>query len=220
MPIAEKYLVDFEEDCIYHVYNRTNNRENLFSNDRDRLMFLNKYHEFLSLVSDTYCWNLLSNHFHFLTKIKNSEVIRAELTKTPARYLRTTEIKYRDNKIDLSEFVEQTFKRFFQSYAQSFNGLYERKGNLFNRPFKRVRVDKESQFTQAVIYIHANPVKHGLMDDFRNYKWSSWKELLSNQKTMLLKDELMTWFGGETGFVQTHADLVQYYLESEISIEE
>ena len=33
--------------------------------------------------------------------------------------------------------IEQTFKRFFQSYALAFNKQHHRKGNLFYKPFKR-----------------------------------------------------------------------------------
>jgi hypothetical protein len=42
MPIPEKYIADFEEGEIYHVYNRTNNREQLFLTDENRSFFLRR----------------------------------------------------------------------------------------------------------------------------------------------------------------------------------
>jgi hypothetical protein len=33
MPIPTKYLAEFAEGHLYHVYNRTNNKELLFLND-------------------------------------------------------------------------------------------------------------------------------------------------------------------------------------------
>ena len=39
MPIPEKYLADFDENGIYHVYNRTNNMERLFLSDENRHFF-------------------------------------------------------------------------------------------------------------------------------------------------------------------------------------
>ena len=40
MPIPNKYLADFEEDSIYHIYNRTNNKEKLFLSDDNRVYAL------------------------------------------------------------------------------------------------------------------------------------------------------------------------------------
>ncbi len=34
-----KYLANFEEDKIFHIYNRTNNRELLFLSDANRYYF-------------------------------------------------------------------------------------------------------------------------------------------------------------------------------------
>jgi hypothetical protein len=102
----------------------------------------------------------------------------------------------------------------------AFNKMYNRAGNLFHRPFKRVQVNKESHFTQAVIYIHANPLKHKLVTDFTNYYWSSWKALISDSTTQLLRKELIDWFGTREQLIKAHYDLSQYYYDSEIAIEE
>jgi len=142
MPIPQKYLADFEEAGIYHVYNRTNNKEPLFLNDENCLFFLKRYKELLFLYTDTYCWSLLSNHFHFLIKIKPAKDIKAFLFAKPAAETTITEKKYLKNEITISELIEQAFKRLFQSYALAFNGMYNRKGNLFYRPFKRIRIEK------------------------------------------------------------------------------
>lgn len=39
MPIPDKYLANFEENSIYHVYNRTNNKEKLFLSEENILFF-------------------------------------------------------------------------------------------------------------------------------------------------------------------------------------
>ena len=131
-----------------------------------------------------------------------------------------TEKKFLENNITISELTEQSFKRFFQSYALAFNKLHNRSGNLFYKPFKRVAVDRESQFTQALVYIHANSLKHGLTKDFTSWKWSSWQSLISEGETQLLRDEVLDWFGGKQQLIKAHKDLTQYYYDSEISIED
>ena len=220
MPIPEKYLVDFEEQGIYHVFNRTNNREKLFLSDENRFFFLKKYKEHLSSFIDTYCWCLLPNHFHLLVRVKSLAALRKGIEEKEFNSRSLTEKRFLDNQRTVSELIEQAFKRFFQSYALAFNKVYERKGNLFYKPFKRVVVDKETHFTQAIIYIHANPVKHGLTKDFTGYKWSSWHSLISDSDTVLLRKEVIDWFGTKTLFIKAHHELTDYYYESDISIED
>ena len=60
-----------EADCFYHIYNRGINGENIFKSDRNYFFFLNKVSQFLIPVCDIYAYCLMSNHFHFLVKIKS-----------------------------------------------------------------------------------------------------------------------------------------------------
>ena len=45
--MKDKFLANFPEDSIYHVYNRTNNKELLFKTDENRLFFLREYAKYL-----------------------------------------------------------------------------------------------------------------------------------------------------------------------------
>ena len=98
--------------------------------------------------------------------------------------------------------------------------MYDRKGNLFNKPFKRIAIETDDYFTQAIIYLHANSLKHKLVSDFTTYKWSSWQTLLSDKPTLLLREELFDWFGGKANYIKTHRELTSFYYETPISIEE
>ncbi|HEX7904548.1 MAG TPA: hypothetical protein VF487_11765 [Chitinophagaceae bacterium] len=220
MPIPAKYLADFDEHGIYHIYNRTNNQEKLFLSDENRYFFLKRYKEYLSLYLDTFCWCLLPNHFHFLIRVISLKDITAAIQNKPFSDRSLTEKRFLEKEITLSELIEQGFKRFFQSYSLAFNKMYTRKGNLFYKPFKRVAIDKQSHFTQAIIYIHASPVKHGICKDFTTYEWSSWRSLLSGRETNLLRDEVLNWFGDKARFINAHQEMIEYYIESDISIED
>ena len=233
MPIQEKYLADFDADGIYHVYNRTNNKEKLFLTDENRLFFLKRYKEILTPFTDTYCWNLLPNHFHLVIKIKSEKLIVAWLLNKPKEALTITEKKFLEQKervanlskvgnpvVTFSELIEKTFKRFFQSYALAFNKQHNRQGNLFYKPFKRIKIENDAQFTMAIIYTHANAAKHNLVKDFTNYAWSSWHSIISNQPTSLLRDEIITWFGSLDVCIKTHKELAEYYYDCEMAIED
>jgi len=94
MPISEKYLADFEEEEIYHVYNRTNNMEKLFLTDENRPFFLKRYKEIISPFADTFCWNLLPNHFHLLIRIKSEKLVIGHLQTKAVEALTITERKF------------------------------------------------------------------------------------------------------------------------------
>lgn len=231
MPIPTKYLADFEEAGIYHVYNRTNNKDLLFMSDDNRLFFLKRYKELIAPFTDTYCWCLLPNHFHLLIKIKSEadiktylqQKLKEELTPTEKKFLEagiTKLWKIGNTAVTLCELIEQSFKRFFQSYALAFNKQHKRRGNLFYKPFKRVKIDKDTQFTMAVVYINANAAKHKLVSDFTTYPWSSWKSIISNQPTSLLRNEIKEWFGNMETCIKTHKEMATYYFNCEVAIED
>ena len=220
MPIPKRYLADFEEKEIYHVYNRTNNHELLFLSDENKRFFLKRYSEILSPFVDTFCWSLLSNHFHFLIRIKPQSAIKIFLQDKAKKYLTSTEKDFIQNKIPISKLMEHEFTRFFQSYALAFYKAHNRKGNLFYKPFKRVRIDKDSQFTMAIIYVHANAMKHRLVTDFQNYKWSSWQTLLSDQPTLLMRKEVIEWFGNLEECIKAHLEMINFYYDFPDSLEE
>ncbi|MBN1414321.1 MAG: hypothetical protein JW973_04415 [Bacteroidales bacterium] len=64
-----------ENDKYYHIYNRGNNREDLFRFADDYNYFLRLYEKYLNPVADTYAWVLMKNHFHLLIRIKAEEEI-------------------------------------------------------------------------------------------------------------------------------------------------
>ena len=216
MPINKLYLAEFEESSIYHVYNRTNNKELLFCSDAHRVYFLQRYAELVSPFADTFCYNLLPNHFHFMIRTKSADQIATFLEAQFAPPLTITEKKFLKDRSIIYILLKNVFKRFFQSYAQSFNAEQSRKGNLFSRPFKRVLIESDAQFTQTIIYIHANALKHKITKDFTKYKWSSWESILSNKRTNLLRDEVLEWFGGRGNFVKTHLESAEYYYFDDI----
>lgn len=55
-----------------------------------------------------------------------------------------------------------------------------------------------------VTYIHQNPQKHGLIDDFRDWPFSSYQALISDKQTRLSRDETLSWFKSLDGLIQYH----------------
>jgi len=166
----------------YHIYNRGNNRENIFFEKRNYRHFLELYAKHIVPIADTCVYCLLRNHFHFLVRIKTVE------EQETLRVLKPS----------------QQFGNLFNAYAKAINKAYNRTGSLFQNPFGRIEVDSDAYFTWLVIYIHQNPQKHGLVDDFRTWPHSSYQTLLSTEPTRLKRDDVLAWFGGVDNFVVLH----------------
>ena len=221
MPINPKFLATFEENEIFHIYNRTNNKEKLFLSDANMYYFLKRFEDLVSPFVETYCYNLLPNHFHFLIKVKSEKDIVDHLASLQKRSLTNTEIKFLKAKKKAPKFsnlIQQAFKRFFQSYALAFNKVHKRKGNLFYKPFKRVKIQNDAQLTSTIIYIHTNAAKHNIVKNFSDYRWSSWHYIISKKPTLLLKREIIDWFGTLDICIKIHEGVTTTYNTCELEI--
>ena len=58
-------------------------------------------------------------------------------------------------------------------YGRNFNDRHDRFGHLFQGRYKAVRQTSDEQLWHVVRYIALNPVKAGLCDRPRDYRWSS-----------------------------------------------
>ena len=98
----------------------------------------------------------------------------------------------------------QYFSNLFNAYTKAFNRACGRSGSLFQRPFGRVPVTSNAYLSHLVLYMHHNPQKHGLVDDFRDWPYSSYQAHLSQKATRLDRDEVLAWFDGVEGFKMAH----------------
>jgi hypothetical protein len=100
--------------------------------------------------------------------------------------------------------AKQAVSNFLNSYAKSINQAYQRTGSLFQKRFGRIEVTSDQYFVQLVHYIHFNPQKHGFVSDFRDYPYSSYRALLSDKPTKLMRQSVLAWFHGQVAFELTH----------------
>lgn len=179
------FRIPIQEEKFYHIWNRGNNRENLFYNNGNYEYFLRLYAEKMDDVLETFAFCLLPNHFHLL--------------------VRTKLFRYASGTATNMNPVSNAFKNFFAAYSQAINIQQKRTGSLFQKPFKRLEVKTTQQLANLVHYIHINPQKHGICDDFRYYPWSSYERMMKNKPSKLKKEEVVTWFGNRDNYLQYHA---------------
>jgi len=198
MAQKEHYYTRFENDGIYHIYNRSIDKKLMFTSDRNYEFFIRQFDKYLSNYITIYAYCLLGNHFHFMVKVNDL----TDLTT----FKKLSNLEQSNQQKTTHDIVSQQFKKFFQSYAMAFNKEQNRIGTLFQTPFKRVRVEDENYLRELICYLNTNAQKHNLVEDFKDWKWSSYHNLISNKDTKLQKDEVIQYFDDIDNFKYCHLE--------------
>ena len=176
---------------FFHIYNRGNNGENIFIQERNYAYFMELWWKHITPIAETWAYGLLRNHFHAAVWIKNREDIYPDLSglnpklKEPSQY----------------------FSNFFNAYARGVNIATQRTGALFERPFNRIPVDNEAYLMRLIVYIHQNPQKHKFVTDFRDWNYSSYHDLISNVPTRLQRERVHQLFGNREDLIRIHQEV-------------
>ena len=176
------------EGEYYHIYNRGNNREQIFFTDSNYNFFLKKIKLLILPFAHIYCYCLLPNHFHLFIRIK-------PITEFPP-----SKKKFGSPE----QIVSNQFRKLFISYSRLINNQQTRTGSLFEKNFRRKAVCNDAYFSYLVFYIHSNAEKHGVVKDFRNYNYSSFPTIKLHKECWINQAELISWFGNIDQFDRFH----------------
>jgi putative transposase len=130
-----KRKTEFYQDGIYHLYNRGVDGRKIFIDDQNYLFFSQRLLQYSSELSiKILAYCLMPTHFHLLVQ-QNGDIAAGFLCQ-----------------------------KCCNSYTKAFNNWVHRTGTLFESKYKAIDVDREEYLLQVTRYIHANPVKAGLVD--------------------------------------------------------
>jgi putative transposase len=76
-------------------------------------------------------------------------------------------------------------QRVFNSYTKAFNERYQRSGTLFEGNYRLKMIQEESHLLHLCRYIHANPVKGGLVTDPADWPYSNYLEWVDDRRGTL-----------------------------------
>ena len=194
------YHIPLLPDNTYHIFSRAIGAEKLFIADKNYRFFLNNYKKYITPIAETFAYNLLPNHFHLLIRIKNIDDIEAHFSQKKRNQYFTIE--------KVPEFIMERFGNFLNSYTKAFNKINNRKGGLFMDTLRRVEIKNDSDFATEIFYVHKNAVHHQIVSRIEEWKWSSYHSILSDSPTLLLRNEILEWFGGKEAFIKFHQQTI------------
>ena len=191
---------------FYHLYNHANGRENLFVEEKNYTFFLQLITKHILPTSKIFAYCLMPNHFHLLTQLKTEDelIVQFEDQIKSRQSLSTNET----NPFNMQDFLvkksNKPYSNLLNSYTQSFNKVYERKGSLFMQNIKKQEITDDLSFCKIVHYIHTNPVHHRFVKALDTWPHTSFKIFLSTQPTKLERQYVLDMFGGLEQFIKYH----------------
>ena len=93
--------------------------------------------------------------------------------------------------------LSQGIRQLNGTYTQQFNKKYQRVGHLFQGRFKSILVEKENYLLALSRYIALNPIRANLVEDPRDWHYSSDPQVISIVKKIpgLFPDWILSQFG-------------------------
>ena len=195
----------FECDKIFHIYTRANSEnELLFRENENYFFFLKKYKKFINPIFNTLCYCLIPNHYHLLIRVKEQESIH--------EYQKVKKYKHIEDELKIDNFLQQQIANFHISYAKAFNKKYERRGSLFQSKPKAKEILDTNYLLRIARYIHRNPIKHGLVNNLEDWKFSSFLDYANMRKgTIPHKEFILSHFSSIQDFIKfTNMDVDDY----------
>jgi REP element-mobilizing transposase RayT len=136
-----------EDNLFYHVYNRGNDRQQIFGDESDYSAFLDKTKSLAVQYSVAVpIYTLMPNHYHLIA-IQNAGGNLSNMMGALAT-----------------------------SAAKRFNLKYGHIGHLFQGPF-RYKIVSEESLRYVACYIHLNPVRAGLAKFPEEWPYSNFEDL-------------------------------------------
>jgi REP element-mobilizing transposase RayT len=138
---------DFAPGHTYHIYNRGAGKQKIFREPENYHYLLRSIRRYTKQLDlSPIAYCLMPNHYHLLLRQDGDE--------------------------SAGKLAWLTFNK----YAKAFNKRYDRTGTLFEGRYQSIHVDRTDYLLHLCRYIHANPVKAGLVSRPEEWPFSNYLE--------------------------------------------
>lgn len=160
--IIKRRRPDYAPGHYYHIYNRGAHGISIFREEENYYFVLRKMKRYCAEFQlSMIAYNLMPNHYHFA--VRQDGDYRAGLLP----------------------------QRVFNSYTKAYNKRYEHVGTLFQGPYQAIRIDAQEYLLHLCRYIHANPVKDGLVAELEDWPYSNYAEWINARPGTLVDKEFV-----------------------------
>jgi len=169
------------ENEYYHIYNRGNNYEDIFFEEKNYSFFLSRLSKYFLDQIDIAAFCLMPNHYHLLVKINETGSL------------------------------EKGMQKFIVSYSKAINTKYGRVGHLFQSRYKSKLIPGNDYLLHLSRYIHLNPVRAKLVSKPEEWKHSSYRHFIGLENISYVKSEIiLEQIGGFEKYKQFTLDYDEY----------
>lgn len=134
--------------------------------------------------------------------------------------------------------ISNYIRKLHTGYTNAFNSKYERKGHLFEGPFKAIHVEDDIQLGCLICYLHSNPLSlwksnwrekkltdlevNQALKFLEKYRWSSHLDYIGikNFESIIDRDFLLDFFDGISGYKTFFVDWLKQYARARTYIED
>lgn len=165
----------------HHVIQRGNNRQPIFLDAADREQMLGLLVEYARQYRVAiHAWVLMDNHLHLLATPETADGLPKLMQAVGRRYVR------------------------------HFNDRHGRTGTLWEGRYRSTVIESERYLLACMVYIDLNPVRAGLVQQARDYPWSSHAHCVGLRQDRLVTPHPLFWALGNTPFAReaAYAELV------------
>lgn len=207
--------------AYYHCVSRVVNRDFVLGDEEKEqfVKFMRTYETLYGLRVISFC--IMSNHFHILLEVPQRPGdedlpddgqlvarVRSCLGDKAADGLAWDLEHFRS--IGATEGAEALREKWFsrmwdvsaymkilkQRFSQWFNGRHKRRGTLWEDRFRSVLVQGECHALRAMsAYIDLNPVRAGICEDPRDYRWCGYAEAVAGGASGRASRDAVAWLG-------------------------
>jgi putative transposase len=133
--------ISLQAENFYHIYNRGNNRQNIFFDRENYIHFLRLTRKYLVTKGvDILAYCLMPNHYHFLVYLRDDNLSAA---------MQALSVAY-------TKAINKRFNRFRKAEATP-------TGALFQGRFQSIHINEPNYLIHLSRYIHLNPVAAGFV---------------------------------------------------------
>ncbi|MCI0607799.1 MAG: transposase [Anaerolineae bacterium] len=184
----------FIPGLYYHIYNRGNNRQGIFFQPENYLYFLRGIKRYIAPSAKIVVYCLMPTHYHILLRVG-----QISESKT-SEFLKNSGVS-----------ISNAMMRLSVSYTKAINKRFDRVGSLFQGQFQAKPIQNYPHLLNLCVYIHANPVKDGLVATPEDWIYSNYLEWLGQREGTLVDREFIQENFGSPAEYQT---LVMEYVRT------